>query len=122
MSYNRKMKVIVYEYSKCSTCRKALKFLDAKGVSYETRPIVSAPPSRAELGRMLKLVGDLRKLFNTSGELYRELKMSEKLKTMGESEALDLLAEHGKLVKRPFVLAGDHGLVGFDEKAWAKVF
>ena len=71
---------------------------------------------------MLGEVGDLKRLFNTSGELYRELKMSEKLKTMSRPEALALLAKHGKLIKRPFVLTEKTGLVGFDEKRWAEVF
>lgn len=117
-----KSPVVVYEYAKCSTCRKALKFLDARGVAYEKRAIVETPPTRAELNTMLEKVGDLRKLFNTSGELYRELGLSEKLKTMRIDEALNLLAKHGKLVKRPFVLAGDQGLVGFDEARWKQVF
>jgi len=124
-SYNKDManpKVIVYEYAKCSTCRKALKFLDEKGVAYEKRPIVEQPPTRAELERMLGQVGELKRLFNTSGELYRELKISDKLKTMTQAQALDLLAKHGKLVKRPFVLAGAAGLVGFDEARWSQVF
>lgn len=116
------MKVIVYEYAKCSTCRKALQFLDKRGISYEKRPIVDQPPTRAELERMLAQVGELKRLFNTSGELYRELKVSEKLKTMSQDQALDLLANHGKLVKRPFVLAGDRGLVGFDEARWSELF
>ena len=117
------MKVKIYEYAKCSTCRKALKFLDAKKVAYEKVPIVDAPPSKAELSAMLKHVGgDLKRLFNTSGEVYRELGVSEKLKTMTKAQALDLLAKHGKLVKRPFVLAGDRGLVGFDEAQWRRVF
>lgn len=122
-SYNKGiMKTTIYEYAKCSTCRKALKFLDARGVAYEKKAIVETPPSRAELNRMLGQVGDLRKLFNTSGELYRELGLSEKLKTMTIDAALGLLAKHGKLVKRPFVFAGDTGLVGFDEGRWAEVF
>jgi arsenate reductase len=116
------MKITVYEYSKCSTCRKALKFLDAAGLPYEKKPIVDTPPSRAELVTMLERVGDLRRLFNTSGELYRELKLSEKLEKMTQSQALDLLAKHGKLIKRPFVLAGGDGLVGFDEARWKRVF
>jgi arsenate reductase len=115
-------RVIVYEYAKCSTCRKALQFLDKKGVAYEKRPIVEQPPTRAELETMLTRVGNLKSLFNTSGELYRELKVSEKLKTMTQDQALDLLAKHGKLVKRPFVLAGAAGLVGFDEDRWSQVF
>ncbi|MBI3549666.1 MAG: arsenate reductase family protein [Elusimicrobia bacterium] len=118
------MKVIVYEYAKCSTCRKALKFLDERGVAYDARPIVDAPPTRAELSRMLGHVGgDVRRLFNVSGELYREMKLSEKMKTISPDEAIALLAKHGKLVKRPFVLVdAAAGLVGFDPKAWAALF
>ena len=117
------MKVKIYEYAKCSTCRKALKFLDGKKVVYEKVAIVDTPQSKAELSAMLKHVdGNLKRLFNTSGELYRELGVSEKLKTMSEADALDLLSKHGKLVKRPFVLAGDKGLVGFDEAEWKTAF
>ena len=110
----------VYEYAGCSTCRKALAWLDKKGVRYEKVPIVETPPSKAELRRMAKLVGGFRKLFNTSGLLYRELKLGEKVRSMTEEQALDLLSKHGKLVKRPFVLAGDSGLVGFNEADWAR--
>lgn len=117
------MKVKVYEYSKCSTCRKALKFLDAQKIAYATVPIVDQPPTTDELSAMLKFVGgDLKRLFNTSGEVYRELKISEKLKSMSLEEALKLLSRHGKLVKRPFVLAGGKGLVGFKEEEWRAFF
>ncbi|MDX6770685.1 MAG: arsenate reductase family protein [Elusimicrobiota bacterium] len=108
----------VYEYAKCSTCRKALKFLDARGIPYERVPIVDQPPTRAELEAMLARGVELKRLFNTSGELYRELGLSAKLKTMSRDQALSLLAKNGKLVKRPFVLLKDRGLVGFDEAAW----
>ncbi len=114
------MKIRVYEYEKCSTCRNALKWLDKKGVAYERVPIVERPPAKSELAEMLRRVGDLKKLFNTSGLVYRELKVGERLKTMSEGEALDLLAKHGKLVKRPFVPA--KGLVGFKEAEWAAAF
>jgi Spx/MgsR family transcriptional regulator len=115
------MKLRVYEYSGCSTCKKALKFLDAKGVSYEKVPIVDQPPTAAELKRMLAIVGDFKKLFNTSGLLYREMKIGDRIKAgMTESEAITLLSKHGKLVKRPFVLAGSAGAVGFKEPEWKK--
>ena len=116
------MKPRVYEYEGCSTCRKALKFLDARGVVYEKVPIVTSPPSLAELKKMLALVGDLKRLFNTSGVLYRELKVGEKLKTMTTEQALALLAAHGKLIKRPFILLADRGLLGFKEDEWAAAF
>jgi arsenate reductase len=108
----------VYEYARCSTCRKALRFLDSKGIPYVTVPIVEQPPTLAELKAMRKRGVELKKLFNSSGELYRELKMGEKLKTLDEEQALALLSKHGKLVKRPFVLLEDRGLVGFDEALW----
>lgn len=108
----------VYEYEKCSTCRKALKFLDARGIPYKRVPIVDQPPTKAELESMLEKGVELKKLFNTSGALYRELKMGEKLKNMPTDQAVALLAKHGKLVKRPFVLLEDRGLVGFNEAEW----
>lgn len=111
----------VYEYEKCSTCRKALRFLDRRQVRYARLPIVERPPTPPELHEMLRHVG-LKRLFNTSGELYRELKLSERLPTMTEARALDLLAKHGKLVKRPFVLGPGIALTGFDEAEWEKAF
>lgn len=108
----------VYEYEKCSTCRKALKFLDARGIPYTRVPIVEQPPTRAELEAALERGVELKRLFNTSGLLYRELKVGERLESMSRDEALSLLARHGKLVKRPFVLLKDRGLVGFDEARW----
>lgn len=116
-------KIKVYEYEKCSTCKKALQFLDKKGVSYERIPIVEQPPSKSELKKMLKAQdGQLRKLFNTSGQVYREKKLGDRLPQMDQEEALALLSSNGKLVKRPFVLAGEQGLVGFKEDEWKKVF
>src|SRR5579871_6708320 len=115
-------KVKIYEYSKCSTCRNALKFLDRHKVAYEKVPIVETPPSKAELRKMLAFQGgNLKKLFNTSGEVYRSMKIGERLPSMPESEALDLLASNGKLIKRPFALADDKGLVGFNEEEWTKL-
>ena len=116
------MRVRIYEYSKCSTCRKALKFLDNRNVAYEKVPIVETPPTKGELKKMLALQGgNLKKLFNTSGEVYRAMKIGERLPSMSESEALELLASNGKLIKRPFALAGDKGLVGFNEDEWKKL-
>jgi arsenate reductase len=114
-------KLKVYEYEKCSTCRKALKFLDAKGVAYEKIPIAEKPPTTGELKRMLEAQGgNLKKLFNTSGLQYRELKMSEKLPGMSAEEALRLLSSNGMLVKRPFALGEKFAAVGFDEKQWKR--
>lgn len=114
------MKVTVYEYSGCSTCRRALKWLDARKVSYGAKPIVDTPPSKKELKTMLGHVGDIRKLFNTSGVLYRELDIKSKLPKLSEAQALDLLSKNGKLVKRPFLLGPGFGFVGFNEADWKK--
>lgn len=110
----------VYEYSGCSTCKKALKFLDSKKVAYEKVDITSVPPSPTELKTMLGHVGELRKLFNTSGLVYKEMKLSEKLPSMSEKEALALLAKNGRLVKRPFVLGDGFGMIGFKEDEWKR--
>jgi len=112
----------VYQYSKCSTCRKALKWLDARGVDYEPIDIVTAPPKKSELQRALKSGIPLKKLFNTSGQSYRDGKWGEKLGSVTEAQALDALAADGKLIKRPFVLSGDEILVGFDEAAYKSRF
>lgn len=116
------MPLKVYEYPVCSTCKKALQFLDKNKIPYEKIHIVEQPPSLAELKNMLILVkakgGSLKSLFNTSGLLYKELKLAERFESLSEKEALDLLAKHGKLIKRPFVLAPKQGLVGFREAQW----
>lgn len=114
--------VRVYEYAKCSTCRQALKFLDARKTNYQAIPIVDQPPTVAELKAMLAYTGDLRRLFNTSGVVYREMGLGDKLKAMSEAEALALLSKNGKLVKRPFVLLKDRGLLGFKEEEWKVAF
>ncbi len=111
----------VYHYDGCSTCKQALAFLKKKDIPFEPIPIVEQPPTVAELRSMLTHVGgDLRKLFNTSGLVYREMKLGEKLPSLSEAQALALLAKHGKLVKRPFALGPDVGLVGFKEPEWKK--
>lgn len=112
--------IVVYAYSRCSTCRKAVAWLRERGVVFVEKPIVDAPPSVAELTRMLALQeGNLRRLFNTSGLEYRGQGLAAKLPEMGEAEALALLAGNGRLVKRPFVLGPDFGLVGFDVDKWS---
>lgn len=112
-------KLKFYEYSGCGTCKKARKFLEAHDVEFNAIPIREQPPSKAELKKMLKAYdGNIRRLFNTSGRDYKELKLSEKLPSMSDAEAIDLLAATGNLVKRPFVPAAGGGLVGFKEDEW----
>lgn len=123
----KNMSVKIYEYKKCSTCQKALKFLDKESVKYERIPIVEQPPSLGELKRMLEHIkaggGTFKNLFNTSGLQYRELKISDKIKNgMTEAEALKLLAANGKLIKRPFLLTAKTGAVGFKPDIWKKIF
>jgi arsenate reductase len=109
-----------YQYPKCSTCRKAAKYLDSKGVQFESIEITEQPPSQDELLQMLaNYDGNIRKLFNTSGLVYRELNLKESLPSMSEQDAIKLLSENGKLIKRPFLLLENgKGLVGFKESDW----
>ncbi len=115
--------VILYTYANCDTCRRAVKWLRARGLAFIEKPIRDIPPSLAELRTMLRHQdGHMRKLFNTAGRDYRALGLGEKLAVMTESAALALLAANGNLVKRPFLLGPDFGLVGFDPTRWAQVF
>ncbi len=116
-------KVKIYEYEKCDSCRKAIKFLLKNDVAFERVPIWETPPSLAELRKMLAyLDGEVGRLFNTSGQVYRELGLSTRLKTLTQDEALRLLAANGRLIKRPFVLSATMGMVGFKEDEWKKIF
>lgn len=120
------MKIKIYQYNKCSTCVKAIKYLDSKKISYESIAIVDQPPSITELKKMLSYLknrgGTFKNLFNTSGVLYRELKISDQLKAgLTETEALHILSNNGKLIKRPFLITDKNGTVGFDQKLWAEI-
>ena len=113
----------VYVYQKCSTCRDAMKWLDGRGISYEAKAIRETPPTAGELKTALDAAGgDLRKIFNTSGMDYRALGLKDRLPTMDETEAFELMAGNGNLVKRPFVLGGGKVLVGFKKPAWESAF
>lgn len=116
------MIVKVYEYKNCGTCKKALKFLDSHNIEYKKIAIRETPPTKAELKKMLGYVGELKKLFNTSGMDYRSLNMKEVLPTLSNAKAIDLLASNGNLVKRPFVLLDKTGTVGFKEDFWKELF
>ena len=111
----------VYTYASCDSCRKAVKWLRARGVKFVEKPIRETPPTTEELRAMLKhRGGELLKLFNTAGQDYRALALKDKLPSMSEAEALALLTKNGNLVKRPFLLGPKVGLVGFDEAVWAE--
>ncbi|MCC2254054.1 arsenate reductase family protein [Ruminococcus sp. CLA-AA-H200] len=110
-------------YPKCSTCRKAWKWLDEKGVQYEMRDIKTDNPSADELKKWHELSGlPLKKFFNTSGNLYKQMNLKDRLADMSEEEQFSLLASDGMLVKRPILVDGGKVLVGFKEKEWEETF
>lgn len=110
---------LVLIYPKCTTCQKAVAWLDAHGVAYATRHIKEEPPTRDELAAWYGRSGvPLKRFFNTSGLVYRGLGLSEKLPAMTEDEQLDLLASDGMLVKRPLLVGEDFVLTGFRPKEW----
>lgn len=114
--------VLVLHYPACGTCKKALKWLAAKGVERELRHIVDAPPKKQELNTWIKASGKpVRKWLNTSGQSYRALGKA-RVDAMSDAQVLDALAKDGKLVKRPVVVAGASVLVGFDEDAYRATF
>ena len=111
--------MLVFHYPKCSTCVKARKWLRDKNVEFTEKNIVEETPSVEELRKVLDYSGlHIKKLFNTSGMLYRELNIKEKMDTMSDDEKLKLLSENGMLIKRPIVLGDDFALVGFKESEW----
>ena len=106
-------------YPKCSTCKKARKWLEENGIAFDERDIKEDNPTRKELVKWHKQSGlPLRKFFNTSGMLYRELQLKDKLPNMTEDEMYDLLASDGMLVKRPLLIKDDAVLVGFKQGEW----
>ena len=106
-------------YTKCSTCQKAKKWLDANGIAYEERPIKEENPSAEELKAWHQMSGlPLKKFFNTSGMLYKEMKLKDKLPEMNDEEKYALLATDGMLVKRPLLVGENFVLPGFTEAEW----
>ena len=111
--------MLVLVYRKCSTCQKALKWLEEHQVEFTERPIAEENPSYEELKQWYQLSGlPLKKFFNTSGLLYKDMGLKDKLPEMSEEEQLRLLATNGMLVKRPLVVGDDYVLTGFKEAEW----
>ncbi len=109
----------IYYYPKCTTCKRALKWIDEKGVEVEKKHIVEETPSKEELREIYKKSGlELKKFFNTSGIKYKEMGLKDKLKDMSEEEQLELLASNGMLIKRPILIGDDFVLVGAKEPEW----
>jgi arsenate reductase (glutaredoxin) len=116
-------KLTFYGYAKCGTCRKAMGWLDVRRVGYDAVDITDQPPPASLLRKVLKQGRyTLRDLFNKSGELYRSMNMKDRLPTMSQDEAVKLLSEQGKLVKRPIVTDGERVTVGFDEAAYEEAW
>lgn len=115
------MSVLFVEYPKCTTCRRAKKFLQENNVEFIDRHIAEENPSKEELKAWLDKSGlKINKFFNTSGVLYREMQLKDKVKTLPEDELLDILATNGMLVKRPILVKEDTVLVGFKEEEWVE--
>lgn len=106
-------------YEKCSTCKKAQKFLTDNKIDFIKRDIKENNPSKEELDKFIKLSGkDVKAFFNTSGLVYKELKLKDKLSLMSYEEKLSVLSTNGMLVKRPILVLKDKVLVGFNQKEW----
>ena len=115
--------VKIYCYKKCSTCKKAMKWLDDNKIAYTMTDIQTDHPAETMLREYHEKSGlPLRKLFNTSGQLYREMELSKKLPEMSEDDMFKLLASDGMLVKRPLLITEDKVLAGFREADWNEVF
>ena len=117
------MKPTIICYPKCGTCQKAEKWLKANGIEYNYRPIKEENPTKQELSNWLQKSNlPIAKFFNTSGLLYKEKNMKDKVKTLTEDELLSILAENGLMVKRPVLLSGNNVLLGFKEEEWKELF
>ncbi len=116
------MGILFVGYKNCSTSMKAEAWLTERGIRYDFRDIKSQNPTEEELREWFKMSGfPLKRLFNTSGLIYKEMKLSEKLPTMSEDEQLKLLSTSGMLVKRPVIVGDGFALFGFKEKEWEEI-
>lgn len=116
------MNTLFIQYPKCTTCKKAKKFLDENNIKYEDRHIVENNPTIEELKSWIELSGlDVKKIFNTSGMIYREMQLKDKLKNMSNLEAIELLSTNGMLVKRPLLIQEDRIIVGFKEDEYRSI-
>lgn len=115
-------KLLFIEYPKCSTCQKAKKWLDDHNIAYEDRHIVENRPTAEELKLWVNLSGkDLKSFFNTSGLVYKNLGLKDRLPQMSEDEKYQILASDGMLVKRPLLIGDDFAFTGFREAEWSQI-
>ncbi len=113
--------MLFVQYPACGTCQKAKKWLAEQGIAVDSRHIVDEAPTEVELTEWIRRSGlPVKKFFNTSGVVYKELALKDKLPTMSEQEQIALLASNGKLVKRPLLISDSFVLVGFKSEDWAK--
>ena len=111
--------MLFIEYPKCSTCKRAKKYLVDRGIAFQDRHIVEENPTEEELTKWIGMSGlPVKKFFNTSGMKYKEMRLKDRLPDMSQEEQIRLLASDGMLVKRPLLIDGDRILVGFKEKDW----
>ena len=116
------MSKLFINYPKCSTCKKAEKFLKENNIEFINRNIVEENPSAEELALWMEKSGlEPRKFFNTSGVLYREMNLKDKIKTMSKEEMIEILSNNGMLVKRPLLVMDDKVLVGFKEENYKEI-
>lgn len=116
------MKNIYIEYPKCTTCKKAKKWLEENKIEFDERNIVTERPTTEELTEWIKRSGqEIKKWFNTSGLKYKELNLKEKLLTMTDKEKIELLASDGMLIKRPLLITDKEIFIGFKEEVWNKI-
>lgn len=116
------MKIVFIEYPKCSTCKKAKKWLEENKIEFIDRNIIEDTPTVAELTEWIKTSGqDIKKFFNTSGLKYKELNLKEKLTNMSDKEKIKLLARDGMLIKRPLLITDKGISAGFKEDNWKKI-
>lgn len=116
------MSKIFVNYPKCSTCKRAEKFLKENNVEFVNRNIVEKNPTAEELSLWMDKSGlEPRKFFNTSGVLYREMNLKDKIKTMSKEEMIEILSTNGMLVKRPLLVTEDIVLVGFKEENYKEI-
>lgn len=113
------MSILFLEYPKCSTCQKAKKWLDHHQITYTDRHIKEENPTAKEISTWLSISGQpLKKFFNTSGLVYKEMQLKDKLPTMSQEDQIALLSTDGMLIKRPLIIADNYVLIGFKEEEW----
>lgn len=116
-------KLTIYQYPKCSTCRNAVKWLQSHGHELELRHIVEEPPTVSELKELIPHSGlELKKFFNVSGEVYKQMGLKDKLSELSIDEQIQLLSSNGMLIKRPIVTDGNQVTVGFKEDQYDNIW